>query len=382
LSLSKSSEVGYPARKTALTTYIYKIASRCNLACTYCYMYNGPDQTWRELPVFMTIDTAELAANEIGRYSESVGLTSVSIVLHGGEPLLYPVVDLDRMLSLTTKTLELYGVTPNYSLQTNATVIRRGMIEVLTRHDVGVGVSLDLSPGSHDRFRVDKKGRGTYARTIEGIAALREASGGSEPRGLLLVIDTSVPPLEAFETIEALGVSYVDVLLPDETWDTADPGELKAQFEPWLLEFFDLYSIRERTFQIRWFQTALKLAVGGLWGSDSMGLRNAGTIILETDGQYHFHDVLRTATEALNRTGEMVGSDGLSRIELLPLMRTMMDKYDLLAPPCRSCRVVDICGGGHIAHRFSSDREFDNPSVYCEAIKPLYERITREVAQV
>lgn len=363
----------YLSRSTALTTYICKIASRCNLACSYCYMYNGPDQTWRELPAFMTLATAEMAANEIGRYSEAVGLTSVSIVLHGGEPLLYPVADLDLMLSLTTETLNSYGVVPNYSLQTNATVIRSGMIDVLMRHDVAIGVSLDLSPESHDRFRVDKRGRGTYARTVSGMSALRDASGGAEPRGALLVIDPSVPALEAFETIQALGVSYLDVLLPDQTWDTADPGELGAQFGSWLLEFFDLYSHRERVFQIRWFQTALKLAMGGRWGSDSMGLNNAGTIILETDGEYHFHDVLRTATATLNRTGERVGSDGLDRIESLPIMRTMMDKYELLAPGCRSCPVVDICGGGHIAHRFSSESEFDNPSVYCEAIKPLYE---------
>ena len=35
-------------------TFIWKIASRCNLNCTYCFVYNMADQRWREQPAFMS----------------------------------------------------------------------------------------------------------------------------------------------------------------------------------------------------------------------------------------------------------------------------------------------------------------------------------------
>lgn len=39
-----------------IRSLIVKIAERCNLNCTYCYMYNHADQSYRDKPVFMTHD--------------------------------------------------------------------------------------------------------------------------------------------------------------------------------------------------------------------------------------------------------------------------------------------------------------------------------------
>ena len=38
-------------------TYILKVASRCNLNCTYCYVYNKGDDSWRAQPRRMTDET-------------------------------------------------------------------------------------------------------------------------------------------------------------------------------------------------------------------------------------------------------------------------------------------------------------------------------------
>ena len=34
--------------------YLFKIASRCNLDCDYCYVYHQADSTWRDQPRFMS----------------------------------------------------------------------------------------------------------------------------------------------------------------------------------------------------------------------------------------------------------------------------------------------------------------------------------------
>jgi uncharacterized protein len=42
-----------------ITTFVVKVVSRCNLKCSYCYMYEHPDQTWRDQPVVMTAETIQ-----------------------------------------------------------------------------------------------------------------------------------------------------------------------------------------------------------------------------------------------------------------------------------------------------------------------------------
>ena len=33
--------------------FVLKVVSRCNLNCSYCYVYNKGDSTWRTRPVLM-----------------------------------------------------------------------------------------------------------------------------------------------------------------------------------------------------------------------------------------------------------------------------------------------------------------------------------------
>src|SRR5882672_10478728 len=67
---------------------LLKIHSRCNLACDYCYVYRHADQTWRQRPRVMAKRTIDQAAARIAEHAIHHGLSSVIVVLHGGEPLL------------------------------------------------------------------------------------------------------------------------------------------------------------------------------------------------------------------------------------------------------------------------------------------------------
>ena len=48
--------------------FILKIHSRCNLACTYCYVYEMADQGWREMPRLMSPAVTEMAAKRIDEH--------------------------------------------------------------------------------------------------------------------------------------------------------------------------------------------------------------------------------------------------------------------------------------------------------------------------
>src|SRR5205823_2374759 len=71
-----------------LTSFLIKIASRCNLACDYCYMYTHADQTWRQQPPTMPPQVRHTLASRIGEYTRQEDLHRILVVFHGGEPLL------------------------------------------------------------------------------------------------------------------------------------------------------------------------------------------------------------------------------------------------------------------------------------------------------
>ncbi len=85
-ALSQRPEPAYPI--LPFHTFIWKIASRCNLNCTYCFVYNMADQRWREQPAFMSDAVARQCAVRIREHCLKHDQRHVSIIFHGGEPLL------------------------------------------------------------------------------------------------------------------------------------------------------------------------------------------------------------------------------------------------------------------------------------------------------
>ena len=69
-----------------IDTVLVKLASRCNLACDYCYVYQMGDEAWRLQPKRMAEATAEALAGQLARLVERQG-RPLSVVFHGGEPL-------------------------------------------------------------------------------------------------------------------------------------------------------------------------------------------------------------------------------------------------------------------------------------------------------
>lgn len=68
--------------------FLLKIHSRCNLSCDYCYMYTMADQSWRHRPMTMAPSLLVSTAQRIAEHARTHRLSTVRIILHGGEPLL------------------------------------------------------------------------------------------------------------------------------------------------------------------------------------------------------------------------------------------------------------------------------------------------------
>ncbi len=87
-----------------IDTVLLKVASRCNLDCSYCYVYNMGDTGWRDQPKRMPQAVVSAVVANLAELAEAQG-RGFSVVLHGGEPLLLGVTALSDLFSRLRRAL-------------------------------------------------------------------------------------------------------------------------------------------------------------------------------------------------------------------------------------------------------------------------------------
>ena len=179
-----------------LDTFLFKVASRCNLACPYCYVYELRDQSWQAQPSFMSAETHALALDQIRDHVVAHSIPIVTAIFHGGEPLLIGPRGLEAMAVRTRDRLR--GVAEvRFGLQTNGTLFDERFLEVALRHQIRVGLSVDGPPRHHDRYRYQPNGLGSSERVEKTAALLRDNADAFG--GILCVVNLDIDPSEVWD---------------------------------------------------------------------------------------------------------------------------------------------------------------------------------------
>jgi uncharacterized protein len=161
-----------PLRPVLLQTLVVNVTNQCNLSCTYCYEYGEDkivDTENGEQPKFMTEATARESVDFALR--ESRENRHAHITFFGGETLMnFPV--LKATIAYARQRAAEVGKDVDFSLTTNATLLRPDVIEFLASERVGVTISIDGPEEMQDKFRVFNNGTGSYAVAAPKIRAL------------------------------------------------------------------------------------------------------------------------------------------------------------------------------------------------------------------
>ncbi len=91
---------------TEIKGLVVKIVQRCNLNCSYCYMYQHADQSWRQRPPFMSEETFGHLLTRIEEYCDRRPGREMNITFHGGEPMLIGPRRFDRFVSMAVEKLK------------------------------------------------------------------------------------------------------------------------------------------------------------------------------------------------------------------------------------------------------------------------------------
>ncbi|HUG37927.1 MAG TPA: radical SAM protein, partial [Candidatus Limnocylindrales bacterium] len=137
-----------------LNTVVLNVTNKCNLACTYCYEYGEDkivDTQYGKAPKFMSDETAEESVDFL--LAESQDQEVAQLTFFGGETLLnFPV--LQRTVAYARRRAAEEGKRINFSLTTNATLLRPEIIQWLADNDIGVTISIDGPKPVQDGLRV------------------------------------------------------------------------------------------------------------------------------------------------------------------------------------------------------------------------------------
>jgi uncharacterized protein len=365
--------------------FILKTHSRCNLACTYCYLYAGPDHSWRQRPRTPAAEVTVRTAARIAEHAAAHGLSEVSVVFHGGEPLLAGAERLAADAALIRAAMP-PGTTVHTSVQTNATLLTTARIRTLAGAGIRIGVSLDGGLAGHNGERVDHAGRPSWPAASAGLRLLARHAPQAYG-GVLCVADLRHDPVEVYDSLLAFGPPAVDLLLPHGNWTNPPPGLPAPAHDPapygrWLTAVFDRWwDAPERRTRVRLFEECVALLLGVPAAVERLGLQPFTAVVVESDGSIEQVDSLKSAYEGAAATGLDVFRNSFDDALAHPGVAARQAGLAALGATCRACALVTVCGGGHYAHRYRAGAGFRNPSVYCADLAHLVRHVAARVAE-
>jgi uncharacterized protein len=350
-----------------LDTILIKVASRCNINCTYCYVYNMGDDNWSSMEKLISKETVDAICDSLSslvEYQEK----KFSIVLHGGEPLLLGVKKLTYLLkSLRTILPNSYPI----GIQSNGILITKEILDICALYQVSVAVSIDGPENIHNKFRKNHRGDGTFTSVLQGIKELKSHPDARFLNaGLLAVIDPCSNPKEVYSFFKAIEAPSVDFLYKDGNHSNLPVHKTSVdstEYGQWMIDLLQVYLSDSDPIPIRVLDDMLKVLLGGIVSKEGLGVTDFGIIIIDTDGTIMKNDTLKSS---YNGADKFANSFNIKERNLLTFLSSnQFLEYRQSQKPtcdkCLNCPVLNICGGGMTLHRWQKESGFNNPSIYC-----------------
>jgi uncharacterized protein len=365
---------------------ILKITERCNLACSYCYFFFGGDESYKVHPPVMSEEVINDLSGFLDRMVRDLpSLKHISIILHGGEPLLMKRERFDYLCSAIQNAVgnrcEL-----TFGMQTNGILINDEWISLFEKHKIGVGVSIDGPKEVNDVNRIDHRGRGTYDRIVAGwrkLVAAAEAGRISHP-GLLCVVDPKQDGAQVFEALaKDLHFQYTDFLLLDVNHETSSPETVAASTEYYLRLFKAWRTYGDRKVRIRFFSELIACfqsdALMRQYHHQRWDLRQH--IVVSSNGDIGTEDVVRTLHPRFAHINLNIRDATVQQIVDSSVWQEMTAARNIRPEPCQSCGWWNICHGGYLPTRYSAADGLKRETVYCSLLKTVYPEVVAQLVR-
>lgn len=371
----------------------------CNLDCEYCFFLSKemlyPGDRFR-----MADDLLETYLRQL---LESHLTPDVTVAWQGGEPTMMGLDFFRRSVELVDR-LKRPHQRIQYTIQTNGVLIDEAWASFFAENRFLVGLSVDGPRDLHDRFRVDKRGQGSFDRVMAGFEHLKAAHvdvnvlctvhAGNQDHALEVYRffrdDMGVQFIQFIPVVERTTETMLSIA--NIGWKTGEERSEKrplyvqqgdrvtdrtvepASFGRFLTTIFDEWARADiGEVYVQHFDTALANWYGEPPGVCIFSETCGAAVALEHNGDVYSCDhfvepdyLLGNITET--SLGELVNS--ARQVEF------GRDKRDSLPEFCRECDVRFACNGGCPKNRFTSTPDGEPGLNYlCEGYKHFFHHV-------
>ena len=356
-----------------LSIMVKPVSGSCNMACGYCFYRD--EMANRRCSNYGVMDGETLSAllERVFAFERQ----AVSLAFQGGEPTLAGLNFYKTFLELLREK-NVRRIPVFLSIQTNGYAIDDDWASFFAENGFLVGLSLDGIRETHDLYRRDLGGRGTY-ETVLHAARLLERAGCEF--NILTVITKEVA-----QNIEAIYRDYISKGFYYQQYIPcmdglrqkrgSNPYSLAPEeYENFLKRLFALYKrdmLSGRYVQIRRFDNWCAMAGGREPEECCLQGRCTPQLVVEANGDvfpcdFYALDEFRMGNIRESRIPELFSSPASQRF-----FGTMR-----LNEKCKDCKWKALCRGG-----CRRDYTATGENYYCESISRFFEDAFADMVQI
>ena len=411
------------------------VGPRCNLACSYCYYLETEDIYGDKLPPKMSDGLLE---TYIRQYIETSPGPVVSFTWHGGEPTLAGLDFYRKAVELQRRYLPTEWSCWN-NLQTNGILLDDAWCSFLADAHFDVGLSIDGTQRTHDTYRKDHGGRGTYERVA--AAARRLQAHGIQPDLLCTVTSAAAEePVAVYRALRELNTGWMQFIpvvrrgpdgrvTPDSVTPEGYGDFLCAVFDEWIRNDIGRLEIQQvAEMALVWSGGSANLCWmaptcgrvliveqdGAVYSCDHfvspehrigyIGASSSGTFATPSSGDTATSssggfgassagdaDSSSSGDVSTSYLGNVVippsgdfAASSLGALVDSPVQRRFGDaKQDRLPQQCRTCTWLAVCNGGCPKDRFATaeDGEF-GLNYLCGGLRKFFAHVERPLRRI
>lgn len=345
-----------------LSTIVLNVNTGCNLGCSYCYK---EDLATPAAGQRMDFETARKSIDLL--LAEGAARERVNVVFFGGEPLSnLPLIR--QVVDYTNRRCEALGKTPDYSITTNATLLKPDSVDWFNAERFSIAVSMDGPKQLHDRHRLTVGGRGTYDTVSAKVRMLLERYT-ARPVGARVTLtkgNTAVVEIHRHlkHEIGFHEVGYAPVT--SETGDAfaLDGAELKQVFDE-MKKLGLEYRADALAGRNNGFSNMHQLMTDLHQGTRKVLPCGAGIGMLAVDKDGGLNLCHRFTGSKMPTYGTV--DDGIDKDALGDFLAKAADRSDR---GCATCRIRNLCAGGCYHESYAHFNDPLRPTYhYCDILR-------------
>lgn len=312
-----------------LSTAYLNVTDFCNLACRHCYFGSHPGLTHG------------LANEYLFKMIDNIRLSGIQfLVIAGGEPLTLPRI---KDLLVYARSKQFHDIT----LLTNGTIITQDLAETIVACVNNIHVSLD---GPDEKVNAKLRGKGNFAKTIEGIRMLKKA-GAKKIRLITTVNSTNINRMNEMRNLK----KNFDVELGTTIFAKVGRGGKRSSLTPKTTDLIKFFSEEVSSVvcnSSNTGNTSLDISAGATCGS--------GILMVSIDCRGDVFPCHLLHQPEL-KIGNILAQPNLIQMLQASAVAKLFHKRTVEDRKCHGCEVEYFCKGGCLAHTIATHSKSVDP---------------------